>query len=252
MTERNGVLERGGERLAWRKIDGDGPTVVWLGGFKSDMMGGKAQALADAAAANGWRFLRFDYSAHGESSGRWEDATIGQWRADALAAVDQLTEGPLVLVGSSMGGWLACLTAIDRPQRVAAMVLVAPAVDFTEALMRPNIPPEGLRDLELNGVWLEPSEYDEPLPITRRLLDEGRDHLILGGPVPIACPVRILQGQDDEPVPWRHALKLADALASRDVVFTLVKGGDHRLSSPADLERLVRTVEEARGLRHGG
>ncbi|HYE44122.1 MAG TPA: alpha/beta hydrolase [Caulobacteraceae bacterium] len=252
MTERNGVLERGGERLAWCKIDGDGPTVVWLGGFKSDMMGGKAQALADAAAANGWRFLRFDYSAHGESSGRWEDATIGQWRADALAAVDQLTEGPLVLVGSSMGGWLACLTAIDRPQRVAAMVLVAPAVDFTEALMRPNIPPEGLRDLELNGVWLEPSEYDEPLPITRRLLDEGRDHLILGGPVPIACPVRILQGQDDEPVPWRHALKLADALASRDVVFTLVKGGDHRLSSPADLERLVRTVEEARGLRHGG
>jgi pimeloyl-ACP methyl ester carboxylesterase len=252
MTERNGMLERGGEQLAWRMIDGDGPTVVWLGGFKSDMTGSKAQALADAAAQRGWRFLRFDYAAHGQSSGRWEDATIGRWRADALAAVDELSEGPVVLVGSSMGGWLACHTAIDRPDRVQALVLVAPAADFTEALMRPKIPPEGLRELETNGVWLEPSEYDEPLPITRRLLDEGRDHLILPGPVPIRCPVRILQGQDDNPVPWRHALKLADALESRDVVFTLIKGGDHRLSTPADLDRLVRTVGEARDLRHGG
>lgn len=247
MTERSGRLQRGGEQIAWRAVDGDGPTVVWLGGFKSDMAGTKAQALAEAAAARGWRFLRFDYTAHGESSGAWEDATIGQWRADALAVVDELTDGPLVLVGSSMGGWMACLAALARPQRVHALVLVAPAPDFTEKLMRPKIPPEGLRELALNGVWLEPSEYDEPLPITRRLLDEGREHLIMDGPIPIRCPVRILQGRLDEPVPWEHALTLAELLESQDVVFTLTKSGDHRLSTPDDIARLVRTVEEARG-----
>jgi pimeloyl-ACP methyl ester carboxylesterase len=246
MTERCGFLDRGGERLAWRAVDGAGPTVVWLGGFKSDMVGTKAQALADAAQAKGWSFLRFDYSAHGESSGDWMEATVGRWRADALAVVDELTEGPLVLVGSSMGGWLACLTAIDRPARMRALVLIAPAPDFTERLMRPKIPPEGLRELELNGVYMEPSEYDEPLPITRRLLDEGRDHLILEEPVPIRCPVRILQGQRDEPVPWEHALLLADRLEAEDVVFTLTKAGDHRLSTPADIGRLIATVEEAR------
>lgn len=246
MTETSGFLERGGERLAWRRIDGEGPTVVWLGGLKSDMTGSKAQALSDAAAARGWSFLRFDYSAHGASSGRWEDAGIGDWHADTLAVIDRLTVGPLVLVGSSMGGWQACLAALKRPGRVKALVLVAPAPDFTEALMRPGIPPEGLRELELNGVWREPNDYDEPMPITRRLLDEGREHLILGGPVPIRCPVRILQGQADASVPWAHALKLADALESGDVVFTLVKGGDHRLSTPADLERLVRAVAEVR------
>ena len=245
-TERAGVLDRGGERLAWRAVDGAGPTVVWLGGFKSDMIGTKAAALADAAGARGWSFLRFDYAAHGESSGRWEDATIGRWRADALAVIDELTSGPLVLVGSSMGGWMACLAALERPERVHALVLVAPAADFTEKLMRPRIPPEGLRELELNGVWLEPSEYDEPLPITRRLLDEGREHLIMDGPIPIRCPVRILQGQRDDPVPWEHALKLADLLESEDVVFTLVKSGDHRMSGPRDLARLVETVEAAR------
>jgi len=246
-TETSGFLERGGERLAWRKVAGAGPTVVWLGGFKSDMTGTKAQALAEAALAGGWSFLRFDYSAHGQSSGDWMEATIGAWRADALAVVDALTEGPLVLVGSSMGGWLACLTAIDRPQRMHALVLIAPAPDFTERLMRPKIPPEGLRELALNGVYMEPSEYDEPLPITAKLLDEGREHLILTGSVPVTCPVRILQGQRDEPVPWEHALMLADQLESQDVVFTLSKAGDHRLSTPADIARLIATVEAARG-----
>lgn len=246
MTERSGTLERGGERLAWRALDGSGPTVVWLGGFKSDMVGTKAQALADAAAARGWSFLRFDYSAHGESSGDWMAATIGQWRADTLAMLDELTSGPLVLVGSSMGGWMACLAALARPERLHALVLIAPAPDFTEKLMRPKIPPEGLRELELNGVWMEPSEYDEPLPITRRLLDEGREHLIMDGPIPIRSPVRILQGRRDEPVPWEHALKLAELIESEDVVFTMTKAGDHRLSTPEDIERLIAAVAEVR------
>jgi pimeloyl-ACP methyl ester carboxylesterase len=141
---------------------------------------------------------------------------------------------------------MACLTAMARPDRMHALVLIAPAPDFTEALMRPKIPPEGLRDLELNGVWMEPSEYDEPLPITRKLLDEGREYLILGGPVPIERPVRILQGQRDDPVPWEHALRLADQLESEDVVFILTKAGDHRLSTPQDIARLIATVAEVR------
>jgi len=246
MTEQSGFLERGGERLAWRRIEGEGPTVVWLGGFRSDMAGTKAEALAGTARDGGWRYLRFDYSAHGESTGVWEQATIGQWKADALAVIDALTEGPLVLVGSSMGGWIACLAALERSERLHALVLVAPAPDFTEKLMRPKIPPEGLREIELNGVWLEPSEYDEPLPITRRLLDEGREHLIMDGPIPIRCPVRILQGQRDEQVPWAHALTLAGLLESEDVVFTLAKSGDHRMSTPADIARLSETVAAAR------
>jgi hypothetical protein len=247
MGERSGFLDRGdGERIAWREVEGDGPTVVWLGGFRSDMGGTKAVALAEAAQARGWRFLRFDYYAHGESSGDWNEATIGRWRADSLAVIDQLTDGPLVLVGSSMGGWMASLAALARPERVKALVLIAPAPDFTEALMRPALSPEALRELELNGVWLQPSEYDAPYAVTRRLLDEGRDWLVLDKPVPIRCPVRILQGEADPDVPWAHALALAQAVETDDVVFTLIKAGDHRLSRPQDLERLVASVAEVR------
>ena len=247
MTEQSGFLERDGERLAWRRIEGGGPTVVWLGGYRSDMTGTKAQALADAAQARGWSFLRFDYSAHGASSGDWLDATIGRWKGDALAVIDALSDGPVVLVGSSMGGWMACLAAIARPERLNALVLIAPAPDFTELLMRPGLSPEARLALESDGVWMQPDDFDGPYAITRRFLDEGRDHLILDARVSIACPVRILQGQRDESVPWAHALRLADALESEDVIFTLSKSGDHRLSTPADIERLISTVDAARG-----
>ncbi len=246
MTERSGFLDHDGERLAWRRIDGSGPTVVWLGGFRSDMTGTKAQALADAATADGWSFMRFDYSAHGASSGDWLDATIGRWRSDALAIIDALTDGPLVLVGSSMGGWMACLVGIARPARLHALVLIAPAADFIERLMRPGLKTEALRELELNGVWMQPHDFDGPYAITQRFLDEGRDHSILECSVRVTCPVRILQGQRDESVPWEHALKLAGALESADVVFTLIKAGDHRLSTPQDIARLIATVEEVR------
>lgn len=243
--ETTGFLERsGGERLAWRRTEGRGPTVLWLGGFRSDMGGTKAEALAAAARQDGFRCLRFDYFAHGQSSGAWAEATIGRWREDSLAAIDQLSEGPLVLVGSSMGGWMACLAALARPERVKALVLIAPAPDFTEALMRPALTGEALRSLATTGSWMQPSEYDGPYEITGRLLDEGRDWLILNGPVPITAPVRILQGGADPDVPWEHALKLAHALASEDVVFTLIKDGDHRLSRPQDLDRIIASVKE--------
>ena len=247
MSERSGFLEHAGERLAWRAVDGRGPTAVWLGGFRSDMTGTKAQMLAERAAETGRGYLRFDYSGHGESSGRFEDGTIGRWRSDALAVIDGLTEGPLVLVGSSMGGWIACLAALARPERVAGLVLVAPAADFTSTLIEHLLTDDARRDIETDGRWMQPSEYGDPYPITRELLEEGRAWSILEEPVAIDAPVRILQGGEDPDVPWRHALKLAETITGRDVVFTLVKDGDHRLSRPEDLRRLAAAVEELTG-----
>lgn len=246
MSEESGYLARpDGARLAWRRVAGEGPTVVWLGGFKSDMAGTKAQALADWAKASGRAYVRFDYFGHGESDGDFRDGTITRWREDALAVIEELSWGEAVLVGSSMGGWIACLAAMAQPERVRAMVLVAPAPDFTEKLMRPEIPPQGLADLARDGVWLRPSEYGEPYPITRELLEDGARWSILEAQeIPIELPVRILQGGEDPDVPWTHALQLANALKGRDVVFTLVKDGDHRLSRPQDIARLIAAVEE--------
>lgn len=245
MQETSGHLEReAGVPLAWRSIDGRGPTVVWLGGFRSDMTGTKAQALADQALASGRAFLRFDYSGHGESGGAFTDGTIGSWRTDALALIDGLTEGDLVLVGSSMGGWLACLCALARPERVKGLVLVAPAADFPQALMVPEMTAQDRAALARDGVWMRPSEYGEPYPIARRFLEESVAWNLLPGPVGIDLPVRILQGGADPDVPWRHALALAEALTSQDLVFSLVRDGDHRLSRPQDIERLLAFVDE--------
>lgn len=244
--ETSGFLERpDGERVAWRKVDGAGPTVLWLGGFKSDMTGTKAQALADWAQARRRSYVRFDYFGHGESSGDFAAGTISRWRRDALAVMAELAQDDLILVGSSMGGWIACLAALVVPERVRGMVLIAPAPDFTEKLMTPEIPTEGLQALETAGVWLRPSEYGEPYPITRDLLEDGARWSILGGePIPLTMPVRILQGGADPDVPWRHALELANTLKSEDVVFTLIKDGDHRLSRPEDIARLLAAVDE--------
>lgn len=249
MSEIGGFLDRpDGARLAWRLVEGAGPAVVWLGGFKSDMTGTKAQALADWALDNGRAFVRFDYFGHGESSGEFRDGTITRWRDDAIAVLNELTARPVVLVGSSMGGWISCLAAMAMPKRVKAMLLIAPAPDFTEKLMTPEIPPEGRADLDRDGVWLRPSDYGDPYPITRALLEDGARWSILGGePIPIAVPVRILQGGQDPDVPWRHALELAQALKSEDVVFTLIKDGDHRLSRPQDLARMIAAVQELGG-----
>lgn len=245
MSEETGYLTRpDGERLAFRRIAGRGPTLVWLGGFKSDMAGTKARALADWAVAAGRAYVRFDYFGHGESSGDFAKGTITRWRDDALGVLSELVPGEAVLVGSSMGGWLACLAAMAAPERIRAMVLIAPAPDFTEKLMAPGIPPEGRADLERDGVWLRPSLYGDPYPITRALLEDGARWSILPGPVPIEVPARILQGGADPDVPWVHALELAHALKGDDVVFTLIKDGDHRLSRPQDIARLISAAEE--------
>ena len=249
MRETTGVLLHDGAGIAWRRVDGAGPTVVWLGGFHSEMSGTKGEALARWAADTARGFLRFDYFGHGQSEGRFEDGTISRWRGDALAVIDQQTAGPLLLVGSSMGGWLACLAALARPERVAALVLIAPAADFTRALLTPSLSPEARESIERDGAWIRPSQYDgDGYPITRSLLEDGERWCILPGPVAITAPVRILQGGEDPDVPWTHAIDLARALEGPNVVFTLIRDGDHRLSRPQDIGRLIAAIEELTGL----
>lgn len=225
-------------------MEGGGPTVVWLGGFRSDMGGTKAQALADWARDAGRACVRFDYFGHGESSGDFLHGTVGRWREDALAVIDGLTQGPLVLVGSSMGGWIACLAALARPERIAGLVLLAPAADMTDKLMEPALTGEARATLARDGVWTRPSEYGEGDPVTAALIEEGRLWSILPGPVAITAPLHVLQGGADPDVPWPHALALAQAWAGPDVVFTLIRDGDHRLSRPQDLRRLIAAAAE--------
>ena len=233
-----------GATIAYRNSAGKYPGVVFLGGLASDMTGTKAGALEAACREAGRAYVRFDYSGHGASSGRFEDGTIGRWTEDALAVLDAVCEGPQVLVGSSMGGWIMVLAALARPERVAGLIGIAAAPDFTEDLMWAGFGEDARRALDTEGVWHEPSDYGEtPLAITRALIDEGREHLVLRGPIPIACPVRLIHGMRDTDVPWKVSLRLAETLHSADVALTLVRDGDHRLSEPADLERLHRTLD---------
>jgi pimeloyl-ACP methyl ester carboxylesterase len=240
-------------RIAVRVRGGAPPGLFWLGGFKSDMGGTKAVALDQWAAARGRACIRFDYSGHGESGGAFTEGTIGRWLEDSLAVFAAFARGPQVLIGSSMGGWLALLliralgsrAAQTATASIAGLVLIAPAVDFTEELMWKKFPTKIRREIEKKGVWLRPSPYsEEPYPITRTLIEEARNHLVLGGLIETGCPVRILQGVKDDDVPWQHAVELTSRLAHDDVVLTLVKDGDHRLSRPEDIERLIAAVAE--------
>lgn len=244
MTETRGSLSHQGAKLAWRRVPGRPPTILWLGGFGSDMTGTKASALGLWAVRGGHDFLAFDYFGHGASEGDFEHGTITRWRGDVLAVVDEMTEGPVVFVGSSMGGWLACLVALARPDRVRGLVLVAPAADFTDKLLAPGLPPEGRAAIISDGVWRRSFAGETGLPITRALLEDGARWSILPGPTPVTAPVRVLQGGADTEVPWTHALELANAFVSEDVVFTLICAGDHRLSRPEDIARLITAIED--------
>jgi len=238
-------------RLAVRVDPGATPGVFWLCGFKSDMGGIKAQALASWARTAGRACVRFDYSGHGHSDGEFAAGTIGRWLEDSLAVFDAFCRGPQVVVGSSMGGWLALLMLRALRRRppgarlavATGVVLIAPAVDFTEMLMWQQFPAEVQQIITREGAWERPSAYDDqPYRITRQLIEEGRQHLLLGGMIETGCPVRILQGVADPDVPWDHSIELVSHLAQDDVVLTLVKDGDHRLSRPEDIERLIAAV----------
>ncbi|MBO0346755.1 alpha/beta hydrolase [Roseibium limicola] len=223
------------------------PQLFWLSGFKSDMMGSKAVALDGFACEQGLACTRFDYTGHGQSGGTFEDACVSDWLEDAVAVFDRHCNGPTVIVGSSMGGWLALLLALSRQQAdIVGLVLIAPAVDFTEELMWKQRFTDEIRETILReGRWAQPSAYgDDPYVITARLIEDGRKHLLLGKEIVTGCPVRILQGAKDPDVPWQHAMRLVQALPAADVTFSLVPDGDHRLSRPQDLELLQRAVME--------
>ncbi len=243
MSETTGRLDRGnGTELAWARLDGAAPTVVFLPGFRSDMTGDKATALAAFCAARGNALLRFDYSGHGASTGDFLDGTIGAWAAAALAASDAWTTAELILAGSRMGGWIALLTAIARPRRIAALIGIAAAPDFTQQLMWNSMTPGERATLEKDGVLYVPSQYGDPTPITLALIQDGASHRLLTGRIPVHCPVRLLHGQADPDVPWELALRTAEQLETPDVQTVLVKDGDHRLSRPSDLALLCQTL----------
>ncbi len=242
----------GRRRIAVRARAGASPGLFWLGGFNSDMKGTKALSLDAWAAEHGRACVRFDYSGHGESGGAFIDGTIGRWLEDSVAVFEQFCRGPQVVIGSSMGGWLALLLARAIARReatqapLAGLVLIAPAPDFTEQLMWNGFSDEVREEIKTKGVWMRPSEYDDgaPYPITRALIEEGRNHLLLGSAIDVGCPVRILQGAQDPDVPWQHAFALAHRLPAEDVVLTMIQDGDHRLSRPQDIARILAAVAE--------
>lgn len=240
------ILTRdGGATIAYRRLEGKSPGVVFLGGFMSDMTGTKAIELERYCRAAGRAFVRFDYQGHGESSGEFEDGTIGDWADDAIAVIDACTEGPQILIGSSMGGWIMLLTALARPDRVAGLIGIAAAPDFTEDLMWEGFDDTIRQTLVRDGVYYEPSDYqDEPYTITMKLIEDGRKRLLLRRPIALHCPVRLLHGMQDASVPWMTSPRIAEKLLSDDVKVFLVKDGDHRLSRDQDTARLKGVLQD--------
>jgi pimeloyl-ACP methyl ester carboxylesterase len=237
-----------GRKIAYHQSQGAGPGIVFLGGFRSDMTGTKAVYLEEWARDAGRAFLRFDYSGHGQSSGDFLEGGIGDWFADARAAVDQLTTGPQILVGSSMGGWISLLLARAMPDRVAGLVTIAAAPDFTEDSMWNGFDENQRAALHTTGQVALPSEYsDEPYIITRKLIEDGRNNLVLRAPLPLPFPTRFLQGTDDVDVPVSVALKLMDHVSGQDIRLSLVKGADHRFSSPDCLAMITAAISEISG-----
>lgn len=252
MSEASYFPVRPGVRLAYVSLPGEPGRAgfLWLGGFKSDMTGTKAESLEAHARSVGRPALRFDYSGHGQSDGRFEDGTVSLWLDECVRVFTELTQGPVVVVGSSMGGHLALLLlrrlARHDPgacARLRGLLLIAPAADFTEDLMWAEFDDEARAAIMNEGMWLRPSLYGDPYPITRELIEDGRAHRILDQDLDVAQPVHIVHGEDDPDVPWRHGLKLYQALRGEDVQFTLVKGGDHRLSTPRDIATIIDGAE---------
>jgi pimeloyl-ACP methyl ester carboxylesterase len=243
MDEEPRILARSGDAtIAYRRTAGKAPGVVFCPGFMSDMTGEKAVTLEALCRERGHAYVRFDYQGHGESSGAFADGTIGLWAADAIAVVDELTEGPQILVGSSMGGWIMLLTALARAERVAALVGIAAAPDFTKRLWEDELSTEQRAEIETQGRTVIPSAYDDDYTFTKALIDDGNAHLVLDKPIPLDVPVRLLHGMGDDAVPWQTALKIQEQLTGDDVEVTFVKNGDHRLSESADLKRLRGVV----------
>ncbi|MDR3436978.1 alpha/beta hydrolase [Telmatospirillum sp.] len=249
-----GILARAdGSTIAYNRLTGKNPGIVFLHGFRSDRTGNKAMALEAFCRSRGQAFVRFDAMGHGESSGHFEDGSIGRWADDAVAVLDALTEGPQILVGSSMGGWLMLLAALERRSRIAGLLGLAAAPDFTEELIFAALSDQQKQTLLRHGsVMVDEGDGMEPYSVTRRLIEDGRQHLLLQAPINLTCPIRLIHGQRDDSVPWRTALRLQADLASDDVAVTLVKSSGHRLSEAADLERMTAVLEALLRTIEGG
>jgi pimeloyl-ACP methyl ester carboxylesterase len=231
--------------LAYHRLEGNGPGIVFLGGFRSDMTGSKACALADFCAERGQAFVRFDYRGHGQSEGEFAEGTIGKWKQDATDILTKLTSGPQILIGSSMGGWLALLLALDKPRRVAGLIGIAAAPDFTENLMWDQLTAQQKKRIETQGSVIVPSAMGDTYPITRELIEDGRAHLLLPHRhLPIDCPVRLIHGMNDADVPWEVSLAINEKVTTKDVKLFLVDGGDHRLSGEKDIARMHRVIQK--------
>lgn len=243
-TSPSQLVREDGATVAYHRTAGASPGVVFLTGYMSDMTGGKATRLEAFCRERGQAFVRFDYLGHGASSGRFVEGTIGRWAEDAVAVIDALTDGPQILVGSSLGGWIMLLASLRRPERIAGLVGIAAAPDFTEDLIVPSLSSQQHAQLNIDGMVPVYSPYDpEPTPVTRKILEDGRDHLVLREEIALDCPVRLIHGMQDPDVPWKTALRLADRLRSTDIEILLVKAGEHRLSEVYDLDRLCETLE---------
>ena len=240
----NYLSRKSGERIAYKQNLGRGPTLIWCGGLKSDMEGGKAVHLHDWARRENRSFIRFDYFGHGKSSGRFRDGTMSQWADDVSYVMDELSKGAVILIGSSMGGWAALMAAMQRSARVKALLLIAPAPDFTQKLTWKNWTEDQRQTLIDDGIVYEESGYDEPYEYSQILMEDGRANQILDGPIKFSGPVKILQGAKDPVVPWEYSKQIVEVITSDDVDYTLVKSGDHSLSSPRDLIRLISAAED--------
>lgn len=245
MTKTSTLHLNDGNTIAYHALDGKLPGVIFMGGFKSDMCGTKAISLEEHCNKTNRAFIRFDYFGHGQSSGKFEDGTIGQWKDDAIAIIDRLTDGPQIIVGSSMGGWIMFLAAIARPLNVVGLVGIAPAPDFTQNFLWDPLDDADRRIAQREGYYYTNSEYDnEPLVITMNLIEEGRKHLLLKQPLNLKCPLRIIHGMKDTAVPWQHSVSLIDSFEGNDVEITYIKDGDHRLSEPSNISRIIKVLEE--------
>ncbi len=241
---RPATAEMAEQKIAYEQMAGNGPGVIFCGGFRSDMGGTKAMALADWAQATGRAYTRFDWFGHGQSSGAFTDGTMSHWRGDLPCLLDNICDDRQILIGSSFGGWLSLMAALDRPEKISALVLIAPAVDMTERLMWARFSDKARAKLMAEGLIYDPSEYDpEGYPITRALIEDGRSHLMLDDKIEINVPVRILHGQQDDAVPWQLSLELAAQLTGQNVELHLMKNGDHRLSEPHEIDRLIELIE---------
>jgi pimeloyl-ACP methyl ester carboxylesterase len=242
-TKPNFLAREDGTRIAYHHTPGGAPGVIFCGGFMSDMTGTKALALEEACQKSGRSYTRFDYRGHGQSGAAFESGTIGLWAGDAQAVLDKITHGPQIIVGSSMGGWIMLLLARARPDRIAGLIGIAPAPDFV-LRMWDQFSDEIKATLKRDGVYYAPSEYSEkPYAITLQLIEDGRQHLVLQEPLSVDYPVRILHGMADPDVPWRQSLTIVERLQGDDIVVTFSKNGNHRLSEPDDIARLIDAVE---------